>query len=94
MRPGSKAWTQADDALLRTMIRQGISTNSMAALLSRTERAVYNRINHKRLIVRQNRRSGMTDAQFRMNLRRLGISREGRRDEHGKFSKSAVLTAR
>jgi len=94
MRPGRKVWTRDDDALLRTLVRRRHSTNVMATLLGRTERAVYNRISQKRLIVRQNRRSGMNDSQFYMNLRRMGLSLIERRDELGKFSKSAVLTVR
>lgn len=74
MRPGSHAWSADDYALLRTLVRQRKDTRTIAALLGRTPSAVSKVISRKRLIVRQNKRSGMTDAQFRMNLRRLCLN--------------------
>jgi hypothetical protein len=71
MRPGRRAWTRDDDALLLTLIRRRLGTRMMATLLDRTEKAVIDRICRRRLITRQNKRSGMTDDQFRMNLRRM-----------------------
>jgi hypothetical protein len=94
MRPGRKAWTEDEDAFLRLLIRKGLSTERVAELIGRSVRAIYNRVHMKRLILRQNKRSGMTDEQFRMNLRRLGVSRQEQRDELGQFSKSTVLTPR
>ena len=74
MRPGRTAWTPHDDALLRMLVRQRKSTATMVPLLNRTPKAIYSRISRLRLITRNNKRSGMTDEHFRMNLRRLCLN--------------------
>lgn len=75
VRPGRHAWTKDDDALLRVLVRRRRGVAIMADLLGRTEMAVYHRIHRKRLVTRwdKRKRSGMTDEEFKMNRRRIGL---------------------